>query len=90
MYKVVGIVAEIKKKRMVRVEYPVKMYHERVVNNIFESKQKGRRTGGPRSKLLEDIGKDLQMIKVKIWRHKTVDREGWASVIREAKVFRGL
>lgn len=87
MYKVVGRVAEIKKKRMVRVGYPVKIYHERVAKNIFESKQKRRRRGRSRSKLLEDIGKDLQMKKVIIWRHKTVDREGWASVIRKAKVF---
>ena len=32
---------------------------------------------------------DLQKIKVKRWRQKAVDKEEMASVIKEAKAFRG-
>jgi hypothetical protein len=38
--------------------------------------------------LLEDVEKDLREVKVKRWRQKAVDREEWASVIREAKALR--
>ena len=33
--------------------------------------------------------KDLWEKKVKRWREKAVDREEWASVIKEAKALRG-
>jgi hypothetical protein len=34
---------------------------------------------------LEVVVKDLQEMKVKIWQQKAVDREEWASVIKETK-----
>jgi len=34
---------------------------------------------------LEEVAKDLQEMKFKRWREKAVDREEWASVIKEAK-----
>jgi len=37
---------------------------------------------------LEDVEKDLGEMKVR-WRQKTVQREEWASVIKEAKAVRG-
>jgi len=40
------------------------MDHGSVVNKIFESKI----GGGPRSRRLEDIEKDVQQMKVKNWR----------------------
>ena len=36
-----------------------------------------------------DVEKDLQEMKVKRWREKTVDREDRASVIKESKALRG-
>jgi hypothetical protein len=39
----------------------------------------------PRLRWLEDAEMDLREMKVKRWRHKTVDREEWASAIKEAK-----
>ena len=66
------------------------MDHGRTVKKIFESKPEGRRRKGrPRLRWLNDVGKDLREMKVKGWRHKAVDREEWASVIKEAKVVRG-
>jgi hypothetical protein len=35
---------------------------------------------------LEDVENNLWEMKVKRWRKKAVDREKWASVIKEAKV----
>jgi len=39
---------------------------------------------------LEYVVKDLREMKVKRWRQKAVDREEWASVIKEAEALRGL
>jgi hypothetical protein len=37
---------------------------------------------------LEDAEKDLRETKDKRWRQKVVEREEWASVIKEAKALR--
>jgi hypothetical protein len=37
---------------------------------------------------LKYVEKDLREIKVKKWRQKAVDREEWASIIKEAKALR--
>jgi len=53
---------------------------------IFVSKPKVRiRIGRPRMRWLEDVERDLCEMKVKRWRQKAVDRDEWASVIKEAK-----
>ena len=61
------------------------MDQARTVKKIFESKPEGRRrrrrTGKPRLRRMEDVGKDLREMMVKRWRHKAVDREEWESVI---------
>jgi hypothetical protein len=41
--------------------------------------------GRPRLRWPEDVGKDLLEMKIKRWRQKAVDREEWASVIREGR-----
>jgi hypothetical protein len=38
---------------------------------------------------LEDAEKDLREMEVKRWRHKAVDNEEFASVIKETKALRG-
>jgi hypothetical protein len=38
---------------------------------------------------LEYVEKDQREMKVKRWRQKAVDREEWASVIKEAQALRG-
>jgi hypothetical protein len=44
--------------------------------------------GRPRLRWLEDVEKDLWEMKIR-WRQRAVEREEWASVIREAKAVRG-
>jgi len=57
---------------------------------IFESKREGsRRRGRPRVRWLEDVGKNVREMKAKRWRQKAVDREEWASIIKEAKAVEG-
>jgi hypothetical protein len=65
------------------------MDQERTARKIFESKSEGSRRERLILKGLEDAEKDIREMKVKRWRPKTVDREEWASVIKEAKVLRG-
>jgi hypothetical protein len=48
-----------------------------------------RRMGRPKLRWLEDVKKDLRELKFKRWRQIAVDREEWASVIKEAKALRG-
>jgi len=38
---------------------------------------------------LENVGRDLWERKVKRWQQRAVNRERWASVIKEAKVLKG-
>jgi hypothetical protein len=62
-----------------KIGYLVRMDHGRVVKKIFERKSKGRiRVGRPRIRW-------LKMFEIVCG----VDREEWASVIKEAKALRG-
>jgi hypothetical protein len=44
---------------------------------------KGR--GRPRLRWINDVEDDLRKLGVKRWRTKALDRQEWASIIREAK-----
>jgi hypothetical protein len=37
----------------------------------------------------EDVKKDIRETKIERWPHKAVDREEWASAVKEAKAVRG-
>ena len=53
---------------------------------IFEEKLEGRRgRGRTRLRWIDDVEDDLRKLGVKRWRAKALDREEWASIIREAK-----
>ena len=89
LYKDLDTAADIIKKILEWIGYPIRMDHGRVVKKIFESKQVGiRRMGRPRMKWLEGAEKEVGKMKVKRWRQKAVDREERESVIRKAKAYR--
>ena len=46
-------------------------------------RRRGR--GRPRLRWIDDVEDDLRKLCVKRWRAKALDREEWASIIREAK-----
>jgi len=90
-YKDLDLEADIKEKRLEWIGHVVRMGHRRTVKKVFESKPEGsRRRGRPRLRWLEDVVKDLQELKVKRWRQKTVDREVWVSIVKDAQAVRGL
>jgi hypothetical protein len=62
------------------------MNKTRAVKKIFKGKVEGRRgRGRPRLRWINDVEEDLRKLGVKQWRRKALDREDWASIIREAK-----
>ena len=62
------------------------MNKTRSVKNIFEGKLGGGRgTRRPRLRWIIDVEDNLRKLGVKRWRTKALDREEWASIIREAK-----
>ena len=73
-----------------KVELPnghvITMHETRSVKKIFEGKlEGGRGRGRPRLRWINNAEDDLRKLGVKQWRTKALDREEWASIIREAK-----
>jgi hypothetical protein len=64
----------------------VRMNETRSVKKIFERKLEGRRgKGRPKLRRINDVEDDLRKLGVKCWRTKALEREEWASIIKEAK-----
>jgi hypothetical protein len=62
------------------------MNETRSVKKIFEGKLEGRRgTGRPRLRWTDDVEDDLRKLGIKRWRMKALDRDEWASIIKEPK-----
>jgi len=55
------------------------MDETRSVEKIFEGKLEGR------LRWINDVENGLRKLSVKRWRTKALDREKWASIVREAK-----
>jgi len=84
-YKSQDIVTVIKIRRLEWVGHVIRMNETRSVK-IFEGKLEGRRgRGRPRLRWINDVEDDLRKLGVKRWRTKAMDREEWASIVREAK-----
>jgi len=78
-------VTVIKIRRLEWLGHLIRMNETRSVK-IFEGKLEGRRgRGQPRLRWINDVEDDLRKLIVKRWRTKALDREEWASIIREAK-----
>ena len=88
-YKSQDIVNVIKIRRLEWIGHVIRMNETRSVKQIFEGKLEGRRgRGRHRLRWIDDVEDDLRKLGVKRWRAKALDREEWASVIREAKAKR--
>jgi hypothetical protein len=85
-YKSQDIVTVIKIRRLEWLGRVIRMNETRSVKKIFEGKLEGRRGGvRPRLMWMSDVEDDLRKLGVKRWRTKALNREEWASIIREAK-----
>jgi hypothetical protein len=85
-YKAPDIVNIIKIRRFEWLGHVVRMNETRSVKKIFEGKLEGR-SGRGRSRLrwINDVEDDVRKLGVKRWRTKALEREEWASIIKEAK-----
>ena len=85
-YKAPDIVNVIKIRRLEWLGHVVRMDETRSVKKIFEGKLEGRRgRGRPKRRWINDVEDDLRKLGVKRWRTKALEREEWASIIKEAK-----
>ena len=85
-YKAPDIVNVIKIRRLEWLGHVVRMNETRSVKKISEGKLEGRRSRGrPRLRWINDVEDDLRKLGVKRWRRKALEREEWASIIKEAK-----
>ena len=85
-YKSQDIVTVIKIRRLEWIGHVIRMNESRSVEKMFEGKLEGRRgRGRPRLRWIDNVEDDLRKLGVKRWRGKALDREEWASIIREAK-----
>jgi hypothetical protein len=85
-YKAPYIVNVIKIRRLEWLGHGVRMNETRSVKKIFEGKLEDRRsTSRPRLRWINDVEDDLRELGVKRWRTKELEREEWASIIKEAK-----
>jgi hypothetical protein len=86
-YKSQDIVTVIKIRRLEWLGHVIRMNEtDRCVKEIVKGKLEGRRgKGRPRFRWINNVEEDLRKLVVKRWRTKALDREEWASIIREAK-----
>ena len=76
----------IKIRKLEWLGHVIRMNQTRPVKKIFEGKLEGRRRRGrPRLRWINDVEDDIRKLRVKRWRTKALDRQEWASIIREAK-----
>ena len=84
-YKAPDTVNVIKIRRLEWLGHVVRRNETRSVK-IFEGKLEGRRgTGRLRLRWINDVEDDLRKLGVKRWRTKALERQEWASIIKEAK-----
>ena len=85
-YKSQDIVTVTKIQRLEWLGHVSRLNETRSVKKIFEGKLEGRRgRGRHRCRWINDVEDDLRTLGVKRWRTKALNREEWASIIREAK-----
>ena len=78
--------AVIKIRRLEWIGHVIRMNETRCVKKIFEGKLEGRGgRGRHRLRWIDNVEDDLRKFGVKRWRTKALDREEWASIIREDK-----
>jgi len=85
-YKAPDIVNVIMIRTLKWLGHLVRMNATRSVKKIIQGKLEGRRCRGrPRLRWINDVEDDLRKLGMKRWRTKALEREEWASTIKEDK-----
>jgi hypothetical protein len=85
-FKSPDIISVIKLRRLEWLGHVVRMNETRVARKILDDKPGGkRRRGRPRLRWTDDVEADLRNMGIKRWRTEALNREEWASIIKEAK-----
>ena len=86
-----NIVKWIKGQRISWLGYLQRMEVDRMSKKVFTQELEGtRRRGRPRKRWKEEVERDLQVLRVKIWRELVADRKTWKDIIWQAKAHSGL
>jgi hypothetical protein len=79
VYKLYGelqLVAEVKKRRLQYVSHVVRLEEDRVTKKILDQHPGDRRKPGrPRKRWLDDVTKDLEVLGIRGWRRRPLDRK---------------
>ena len=71
--------------------YVVRMEDGRIVKKYFNGKPSGRsKIRRPRLRWLNDVEHDLRGMNVRRWSLKTMNREDWKDIIKEARILNSL
>ena len=91
LYGELDMVTEIKKGRFRWLGHVERMSEERVVKRLYQNTPEGSRSvGRPSLRWMDDVREDLRMMGVTTWRIRSHRRDDWKTVVKEAKVLKGL
>jgi len=91
MCKGENIVKWINGQRISWLGHLERMEEDRMPKDIFTQELEGtRRRGRPRKSWKEEVERDLQVLRVRIWRDLVADRRTWKDIVRQAKAHSGL
>jgi hypothetical protein len=86
-----NIVRFIKAQRLRWLGHVIRMGEDRLNKRILQEKIfSSRRRGRPKLRWLDDVKKDLHIMRVTKWKEKARNREKWRQIVEEAKVHPGL
>ena len=70
---------------IVRLGHLERMEEDRMPEKIFTKDLEGtRRRGRPRKGWKEEVGTDLQVLRVRRWKALVADRKKWRDIVRQA------
>jgi hypothetical protein len=91
MFKDSDIVIYIKAKRLGWAGHLTRMTDERTRKKIFSTKPDGTRSvGRPKLRWEDGVAQDMRILGVKRWKNVALNRDGWAKLLKKARVHQGL
>ena len=83
---------DIKIRRLERAGHIIGMEEERIPKNVLNGNfHTSRPVGRPRTRWADVVQRDaLQLLGIRGWRKRAVNRDEWRRLMREAKARKGL